>query len=409
MIARFLPVGLVLIVLLTATGWLQGAERIKHRPAEDLQVRVEMRLLDLPTPGIGGEFGLGLGRNATAFLNDAQVAELIKTAQADVRTSVRQFPRWSVTNGEAVSLPLSEPLEGLAVSCGTTVSADRRLVLVKATIEQKDPRTGKLECVQRAVFMPDGHTAVVGCGTKQLTFCTATKIPVLGDIPFIGRLFTNVGHGRETRHRLLLVTPHIVAPREEEVRQVKNEYCTPIIHPTHKGKRAHGCVEPPDEAEVLRALSAVPSIPHLCERSRDNVQIVTERLTDRTDAPRFFPLVGPARLHHCHWKCTVYYDETVEVCYPTPFRCTRPRVEVVYLDRDCLQLCTKKESARLMRTKTSAKGGEECSEPAEDVQARKVARLLKKYEQACAVGDLDSARKIARRALNIDPRCFSKP
>ncbi len=59
---------------------------------------------------------------------------------------------------------------------------------------------------------------------------------------------------------------------------------------------------------------------------------------DKVDAPRFYPLVGPAQLHHCHWKCTVNYVETIAVHYPIPLRISRPRVQVVYIDKDHLHL-----------------------------------------------------------------------
>ncbi len=60
---------------------------------------------------------------------------------------------------------------------------------------------------------------------------------------------------------------------------------------------------------------------------------------DKLDAPRLFPLIGPAQLHHCHWKCTVYSHETIVGKYPFPFRRMQPRVDVVYVDTDQLQLC----------------------------------------------------------------------
>jgi hypothetical protein len=44
-------------------------------------------------------------------------------------------------------------------------------------------------------------------------------------------------------------------------------------------------------------------------------------------------------LHHCHWKCTIYYTETIESGYPFPFQCKKRRIEVVYIDRDHLHLC----------------------------------------------------------------------
>ena len=71
---------------------------------------------------------------------------------------------------------------------------------------------------------------------------------------------------------------------------------------------------------------------------RDDVQIVTERLVDKIDPPRFFPLVGPAQLHHCHWKATIYYTEVIESGYPFPVKIKRPRIQVVYIDKDHLHL-----------------------------------------------------------------------
>jgi RNA polymerase sigma factor (sigma-70 family) len=93
---------------------------------------------------------------------------------------------------------------------------------------------------------------------------------------------------------------------------------------------------PPIE-EVLRALPPVPrSVPYIVEVFRDDMTVVAERLTRQVDPPRFFPLVGQAELHHNHWKCTVYYSETAEYAYPYPARTKRPRVEVVYIDKDYL-------------------------------------------------------------------------
>ena len=104
-------------------------------------------------------------------------------------------------------------------------------------------------------------------------------------------------------------------------------------------KIEYWCEDPPDDAMVIRAMPHVTrGVPYFYEEFRDNVQIVKERLVDKIDPPRFFPLIGPAQLHHCHWKCTIYYVETVESGYPFPFQCKRPRVEVVYIDKDHLQL-----------------------------------------------------------------------
>jgi RNA polymerase sigma factor (sigma-70 family) len=93
----------------------------------------------------------------------------------------------------------------------------------------------------------------------------------------------------------------------------------------------------PSEGEVLRALPRVPrEAPTTLQAFRDDIQVVTEQLAKQVDPPRLFPLVGKAELHRYHWKCTVYYTETVESSYPFPLRSKRPRVEVVYITRDYL-------------------------------------------------------------------------
>jgi hypothetical protein len=79
-------------------------------------------------------------------------------------------------------------------------------------------------------------------------------------------------------------------------------------------------------------------VPYIYEEFRDQISIVSQRLVDKIDPPRFYPLIGPAQLHHCHWKCTIYFLETIESGYPFPFQCKRQRVEVVYIDKDHLHL-----------------------------------------------------------------------
>jgi RNA polymerase sigma factor (sigma-70 family) len=98
-------------------------------------------------------------------------------------------------------------------------------------------------------------------------------------------------------------------------------------------------IKPPTTAEVLRALPALPrGVPGLYEATRDDVEVTAEKLVDEIDPARFYPLVGRARLHRLHWKCTVRYNETEESSYPFPFLSRQPRVQVVYIDRDYLIL-----------------------------------------------------------------------
>jgi len=141
-----------------------------------------------------------------------------------------------------------------------------------------------------------------------------------------------------------------VAERMEEKMCIKNDYRTPVMPPIPAGYRPV-CEDPPDKAAILRAMPRVArGVPYFYEEFRDNIEFTIEKLVDVIDPPRFFPLVGPAQLHHCHYKCTIYFDETRQSGYPFPFRCKARRVEVVYIDKDHLHLCASTPEARQAMT-----------------------------------------------------------
>ena len=140
-----------------------------------------------------------------------------------------------------------------------------------------------------------------------------------------------------------IFTPIPVAPwtaeKLENQYMHKNDFRTPIMPPIREGFPAPLCVDAPDESMILRAMPHIRrGVPYISEQFRDDIQIVTERLVDKIDPPRFFPLVGLAQLHHCHWKCTIYFTETIQSDYPFPVKLKKQRIEVIYIDKDHLHL-----------------------------------------------------------------------
>lgn len=101
------------------------------------------------------------------------------------------------------------------------------------------------------------------------------------------------------------------------------------------------CVDPPSEDQVMRALpdDGAGGFAFFQETQLNNVRIVVEPMVDRLDECKVYPLVGPARLHHCHYKCTIYYDKTIRAYWPIPFSHTDASEEVVYIDKDHLIRC----------------------------------------------------------------------
>jgi hypothetical protein len=112
----------------------------------------------------------------------------------------------------------------------------------------------------------------------------------------------------------------------------------PVLDPIVGEYAPPSCLDPPSEAE---AWAKVPKFragcPPFYEVQRNNARFLIEKIGEKVDPVKIFPLVGPAQLVHCHYKCTVYFDEIYWSDYPIPFHHRDHRVEVVYIDKDYLR------------------------------------------------------------------------
>jgi general secretion pathway protein D len=79
--------------------------------------------------------------------------------------------------------------------------------------------------VTTTVSVPDGGTVLLG-GVKRLSEGrNEFGVPMLDKLPYINRLFKNVGIGRETQSLMMMVTPRIIIQEEEE--QAQTGYTPP--------------------------------------------------------------------------------------------------------------------------------------------------------------------------------------
>ncbi len=230
-----------------------------------------------PTGAIAnGGIQLGL-----AFLSDIQVFLFLEAAQGDRRTNVMQAPKITMFNGQTSSinitdqqffvtnitgiqnggqfifLPQNQPIPtgGTSLTVQAVISADRRYVrmsiqpnltnLASATVPLfpivlsaqpffegvgnvgnpvlltqfvQQPTFTSIQ-VQTTVTVPDGGTVLMG-GFKRLSEGrNEFGPPILSKIPYVNRLFRNVGFGREAESLMIMVTPRIIINEEEEFRQ----------------------------------------------------------------------------------------------------------------------------------------------------------------------------------------------
>ncbi|GAB6163354.1 type II and III secretion system protein family protein [Desulfothermus naphthae] len=66
--------------------------------------------------------------------------------------------------------------------------------------------------VKTTLQLKDGQTFVIAGLLKEKSHISTRKVPLLGDVPFLGTLFTQKQFSREETELVVVVTPHLVRP-----------------------------------------------------------------------------------------------------------------------------------------------------------------------------------------------------
>ena len=102
---------------------------------------------------------------------------------------------------------------GASLGLNAKTSNEQTVRSSGTTIQQPEYITTS---VTTTVSVPDGGTVLLG-GIKRLREGrNEFGVPILSKIPYINRLFKNVGMGRTTDSLMLMVTPRIIIQEEEE-------------------------------------------------------------------------------------------------------------------------------------------------------------------------------------------------
>lgn len=135
------------------------------------------------------------------------------------------------------------------------------------------------------------------------------------------------------------LSPTVQGKAEDEAFEKANYRKVAILDPITEGN--HVALDEPSDDQVVRLLEKIRplsgAVPGLETSQRVIKGIVKEKMVDFVDPPRFYPLVGPAQLHHVHFKCTVYFSEIANVGWPVPHTVpAQDCVEVLTIDMDHL-------------------------------------------------------------------------
>ena len=143
-----------------------------------------------------------------------------KVITADKKTAViksgKEIPYQEKTSSGATSTSFKDAVLGLEVT--PQITPDGRVIMdIKINNDDsiKDDNFTDIPVISTSeiktqVLVEDGETVVLGGVFKQTKKKNISKVPVLGDIPFIGGLFRKKTESKDKEELLVFITPRII-------------------------------------------------------------------------------------------------------------------------------------------------------------------------------------------------------
>jgi len=211
----------------TTAGSLEGVDTARGGAVPDLVDRLNV---NLPVASPAGTIAFQVARLANGTILDLELSALEKENKGEVIAS----PRITTSNQkeayieQGVEIPYQE-----AASSGATATQFKKavlsltvtphitpddkiildLVVTQDTVSEVKSGLAPAIDTQRIgtqVLVNNGETIVLGGIYQQAIISTVSKIPVLGDIPYLGWLFRTSSQLNEKKELLIFVTPRIV-------------------------------------------------------------------------------------------------------------------------------------------------------------------------------------------------------
>ena len=193
--------------------------------------------LSLPAVGLGGLNPATLAVSLFDAVNTSRFLNLeISALEADGRGKIVSSPR--VVTADQVKALIEQGTEfpyQTATSSGATAIAFRKANLKLEVTPQITPEGSIIldvdvakdsrgetttqgiaintKRVQTQVLVENGGTVVIGGIFELLESEDSTKVPVLGDIPYVGNLFKNKTRSTNRSELLIFITPRVISDR----------------------------------------------------------------------------------------------------------------------------------------------------------------------------------------------------
>ena len=161
----------------------------------------------------------GTNLNVTAVVSDDRRFVRLQLVPFFTQvTSVDTFTfDGSTTTEQSSSTVLDNLLDAVDGGTRTAENETEKVTTQGITVQLPVLSTTSINTV---VSVPDGGTVLMG-GIKRMNESrTERGVPMLSNIPYVNRLFKNVGIGHETQNLMMMVTPRIIIQEEIEEDQV---------------------------------------------------------------------------------------------------------------------------------------------------------------------------------------------
>ena len=211
------------------SGTLEGANTISNGTIPSISDRLNV---NLPITGAAGSIGMHVAKLANGTLLDLELTALEEENRGEIIAS----PRITTANQKKARIEQGTeiPYVESASSGATTVSFKKAVLSLEVTphitpdnkvildlIITQDTRGDTVQTgtgpavaidtqkIQTQVLVENGQTVVLGGIFQQQIINSVKKVPLLGDIPYLGVLFKSTSEFNEKKELLIFVTPKI--------------------------------------------------------------------------------------------------------------------------------------------------------------------------------------------------------
>lgn len=184
-------------------------------------------MVDLPAPNPAGAIGLAIGR-VGSYLLQLELSAMESEGKGSVVSSPRvitanqkaatieqgfEIP-YSTVSDEGTETQFKKAVLGLTVTPQITPD-DRVLLDLRVSKDSVGQNTDagpviNTQAVQTQVLVDNGETVVLGGVYERTSNTTVTRVPLLGELPFIGHLFRGTAKLDNRSELLIFVTPKIL-------------------------------------------------------------------------------------------------------------------------------------------------------------------------------------------------------